>query len=119
MAEQDEGASEMEHAREVLEVILVARDQPTIILEPCKQPFNLPSVTIATQGAAIVCQVRTVAMVRCDHLYIGFSQFSIKLVRVVGIVTNQALDRFFHKDLCELFGSPASLHVAWRFLCKP
>jgi hypothetical protein len=34
MAEQDEGASEMEHPREVLQVILVARDQPTIILEP-------------------------------------------------------------------------------------
>jgi hypothetical protein len=36
MAEQDEGASEMEHAREVLQVILVACEQQTIILEPCR-----------------------------------------------------------------------------------
>ena len=79
-----------------------ARDQPTIILQPCKQPLNLPSVTIATQGAAILRQVRAVAAMRCDRLHTGFSQFSIKLVGVVGIVANQALDRFFHKDLCQV-----------------
>jgi len=42
------------------------RDQPTKILEPCKQPLDLPSVTIATQGAAILRQVRTVAAMRRD-----------------------------------------------------
>src|SRR5689334_19345453 len=78
MAEQDEGASEMEHAREVLQVILVAR---------------------------------TVATIRCDHRHSGFSQFSIKLVGVVGIVTNQALDGFFRKDLCEGFMWPGAFRA--------
>src|SRR5215471_13047096 len=112
MAEQDERASEMEHAGEVLQVILVTRDQPTIILEPCKQALDLPSMTIATQGAAILRQVRAVRAMRCDHLHTGFSQFSIKLVRIVGIVANQALDRFFHKYLCQ--GLHHQLHFMWR-----
>jgi hypothetical protein len=30
----------MEHAREVLQIILVTRDQATIILEPCEQPLS-------------------------------------------------------------------------------
>src|SRR5215469_2176695 len=112
MAEQDDSASEMEHAREVLQIILVTCDQPTIILDPCKRPLNLPSVTIATQGTPILRQVRAVRAMRCDHLHTGFSQFSIKLVGVVGIVANQALDRFFHKDLCQ--GLHHELHFVWR-----
>jgi hypothetical protein len=90
-------ASELEYAREVLQVILVARDQPTIILETCKQPLNLLAVTIATQGATILRQLRAVAAMRCDHLHTGFSHFSIKLVGVVGIVANQALDGFIRR----------------------
>ena len=112
MAEQDESTSEMEHAREVLQIILVTRDQPTIILEPCKQPLNLPSMTVAPQGAAILRQFLAVRAMRRDHLHTGFSQFSIKLVRIVGIIANQALDRFFHKDLCQ--GLHHVLHFMWR-----
>jgi len=38
---------------------------------------------------------------RRDHFYAGLGQFSVSLVGVVGIVANQGLDRFFHKDFCE------------------
>src|SRR6516164_11535478 len=112
MAEQDQGTSEMEHAREVLQIILVTRDQPTIILEPCEQPLDLPSVTIASQEASILRPVRAVATMRRDHHHTGLCQFSIKLVRVVGIVANQALDRFFHKELCQ--GLHHQLYFMWR-----
>jgi len=112
MAEQDERASEMEHAREVFQIVLVTRDQPTIILEPCEQPLDLPSATIARQEATILRPVRAVRAMRCDHLHTGLCQFSIKLVRVVGIVANQALDRFFHKDLCQ--GLHHQLYFMWR-----
>src|SRR6516164_9749317 len=112
MPEEDERASEVKHAREVLQIILVTRDQPTIILEPCKQPLNLPSMTVAPQGAAILRQFLAVRAMRRDHLHTGFSQFSIKLVRIVGIVANQALDRFFHEDLCQ--GLHHQLDFVWR-----
>src|SRR6516162_2349331 len=112
MPEEDERASEVKHAREVLQIILVTRDQPTIILEPCKQPLNLPSMTVAPQGAAILRQFLAVRVMRRDHLHTGFSQFSIKLVRIVGIVANQALDRFFHEDLCQ--GLQHQLDFVWR-----
>jgi hypothetical protein len=36
MTEQDQGAGEMDHAGEIVERILVARDQPAEILEPRK-----------------------------------------------------------------------------------
>ena len=94
MAEQDECTSEMEHACEVLQIILVTRDQPTIILEPCEQPLDLPSVAIATQDASILRPVRAVRAMRRNHLHTGLCQFSIKLVRIVSIIANQTLDRF-------------------------
>ena len=64
MPEEDERASEVKHAREVLQIILVTRDQPTIILERCEQPLDLPSVTIATQETSILRPVRAVATMR-------------------------------------------------------
>src|SRR6516164_8632430 len=112
MPEEDERASEVKHAREVLQIILVTRDQPTIILEPCEQPLDLPSVTIASQEASILRPVRAVATMRRDHHHTGLCQFSIKLVRDVGIVANQALDRFFHKNLCK--GLHHQHHFMWR-----
>ena len=36
----------MEHGGKVLQRVLMTRDQPTKILEPCKRPLDLPSVTI-------------------------------------------------------------------------
>ncbi len=52
---------------------------------------------------------------RRDHLNTGLCQFSVKLVRVVCIVANQALDSFFYKDLCE--GLHHQLHFMWRAFC--
>src|SRR5579864_2508411 len=112
MAKQDECTSEMENAREVLQIILVTRDQPTIILEPCKQQLNLPSLTIATQRSSILRHVSAVRAMRCDHLHTSFGEFLIELVGVVGIIANQTLDRFFHKDLCK--GLHYQLDFVWR-----
>src|ERR1700693_537181 len=113
MAEQDEGASEMEHAREVLQVILVTRDQPTIILEPCKQPFNLPWVTIATQGAAILRQVRTRSS---PH---RFQPVLDRAGRSRRHCHQSSAGPVLPQRSLRVFASPASLHVAWRFLCEP
>jgi hypothetical protein len=86
MAEQDERASEMEHAREVLQVILVTRDQPTKILEPCKTTAQ-SSIGDDRSGATILRQVRAVRAVRSSpHRSL---QFSIKLVRIASIIANQ------------------------------
>src|SRR6516165_6942294 len=117
MAEQYERAGEMEHAGEILQVILVTRDQPTIILEPCEQALDLPSTTIATQGAAIRRQVRAVRAVRSSpHRFqpvldqAGQNRRHCRQSSDGPVLPQRSLPGF---------ASRASLRVAWRFLCKP
>ena len=89
----------MEHAGVVVQRMLITRDEPAEILEPRKEPFDLPPAAIATQGQTILGQLSAVPTMRRDHLDTGLRKFSIQLVGVVGIVTNQTLDWFLHEDL--------------------
>jgi hypothetical protein len=49
------------------------------------------------------------------HFYAGLGQFSVSLVGVLSIVANQALDRFFHKDFCELAALGLAHAEAWLY----
>ena len=42
-------------------------------------------------------------------------QFSVSLVGALSIVANQALDRFFHKDFCELAALSLAHAEAWLY----
>ena len=45
MLEQDAGTREVQHPEEVLDVIFPAGDEPAGIVEPGKEPFDLPAAS--------------------------------------------------------------------------
>ena len=86
----------------------VPHNQPSKVLQPCKQSLDLPSTFVASQLSAVLrSRLNPVRLVRRDKLHVSFiSQLLIKLVRVVGPVANNFLrqifchagvESFFHK----------------------
>jgi hypothetical protein len=51
MPQQNYAAAEIEHPKKVLSVSFVAHDQPAEVLQPSKQPFNLPASAIPDRMA--------------------------------------------------------------------
>src|ERR1700691_3748156 len=68
MPQEDHGTCELNHAEEILWVILPANNDATIIMEPSKQTFNFPATTVAAQGATVLAV--------CDcHDFAAFAAF--------------------------------------------
>ena len=69
------------------------------MLEPGKQPFYFPAATISSQRPAILRLSFAAPIVRGDHFNAGFGQLPIQPVRVVGVVTDEPLQRLGNEDL--------------------
>jgi len=91
----------MDHAEEVFQRMLPSDDQPAEMLEPGKRPFDLPAAAIALERAAILSAAFTTPVVRRNHLNTCFRQFVIEPMRAVGIVPNEAPQRFSNDELGE------------------
>ena len=69
MPEQDENASEVHEAEEVLCMALVACDESPVVLKPREEPFYSPTTTHPTKRAAILSlRAPAVAAVPSDQL---------------------------------------------------
>jgi hypothetical protein len=89
MPEEDSGAGQLQHAEEVLDVILPAGDQPTGVVEPGKEAFDLPPTASPTQGASILGRCATAAAMPSDHLdAVLRAQELIERVAVVATVAD-------------------------------
>lgn len=89
----------MDHAEEVIQGVLSSHYQPAETLDSGKQPFDLPPAAIPPERPAILSAPFTPAVVWRIHLHARFRQLVIEPVRVVGVVSNQALQGFGHDDL--------------------
>jgi hypothetical protein len=67
----------MEHACEVVQGMLVTRDQPTKIQEPRKQPLDLPAATTPSQASPILRQLRAGCCDAARSFLRWSSQFTI------------------------------------------
>gem|GEM_PF-1038844 len=84
----------MSHSEVIFDVVLPSVYEPSEVVHPCEEPFDLPSLPVAAQGAAILC-FGAVATVRCNHFdSIVFGQFSVQSVRVIGLVADQPGGKF-------------------------
>src|SRR5215470_827312 len=81
--------------------MLVACHQPPKILEPSEKAFDFPSAMVAAQRAAVLREILSVAAVRGDYGDTGLGEFLIQLVRIVGVVADQSLDRLGDEALCQ------------------
>lgn len=85
-------AAELDEAEEVRRVILVPRDQSPEVLEPRKQPLDVPPAVVAPQRPAVLCGwPAPVAAVRGDQSDPALGlQAVIQGIAVIRLVTNQS-----------------------------
>jgi hypothetical protein len=66
MPEEDAGAGELEHTKEVLDVILPAGDESPRVVEPGEEAFDFPAPLRATERPPILGGP-SAAAIRRDH----------------------------------------------------
>jgi len=76
MPQQNQAAAEVEHPKKVFSASLVADHQPAKVLEPRKQPFNLPTSAISPQATQVLGRVVSVYAV-------GSNEFNSVLAKLV------------------------------------
>lgn len=80
------------------------RSNPPELLQPRKQPLDLPSSPVAAQRPAILRRrFLPVRLVRRDHLYALRSQLLVQWVRVISFVPNQSFGLLRCETLNESF----------------
>ena len=79
-----------------------AHRNPTEVLQPGKQSFNLPPSLVAPERSTILRRrFLPVRLVGRDHLNTLLPEFCVKRVRVLSFVANQSLRPFQGKNLSE------------------
>ena len=95
MPEEDSGAGQLQHAEEVLDVILPAGDQPAGVVQPSEEAFDLPATAGSTERASILGRRATAAAMPGDHLdAVSLAQDLIEGVAVVAAVADQSVWEF-------------------------
>src|ERR1700757_4093312 len=94
MPQKNTDAGEMDHAKEVLQVVFPAYRQTAEGLEPGEKTFYLPTPPVASQRASILGLVLSVAPMGSDHLDSGVGQIPIELVGIVSVVPEEGLIGF-------------------------
>src|SRR5262249_24747457 len=69
ISQEDNAAAEMDHAEKVLSVSFISHNQTAEVLQPGKQPFDPPTVTVSSQASPILSSVLPVAAMWRDELY--------------------------------------------------
>jgi hypothetical protein len=79
MSQQDQHASELNHAEEVCSVAFPSAGDASKILQPSEQPFNFPAAPIAAQWPTMPPVGGWIAA----KLAVQFSRFNIKMSRAL------------------------------------
>ena len=93
MPEEDFGASKLDHAEKVVDLMLPADDGSSGVVEPRKEAFDLPAASPAAQGAAVLGGwPAPPPAVRGDHLdAVALAEQGVERVAVVPAVADQSL----------------------------
>lgn len=87
-------------------MIIKARCHTTKVLQPCPQPLDLPTATVAAQLPAVLCpSLLPVRPVRGNQLNTASGKFQVERVGVVSLIANQSLRLFGDKTLKESFSN--------------
>ena len=86
---------------EIGEVIFPPCLNSAEVLQPCKQPFDFPTLFVPSKLSSILgLRFGSVGTMGCDHLHIVlFFEFFVQLVGVVGFVADQFFGLLCHEHL--------------------
>lgn len=88
----------------VLDPIIKTRRHTAEILQPCVEPLDLPSATVAAQLPPVLrLRLLPVRAMRRDQLDAALGEFSVERVGVTSLIANQSFRLFGDKTLNESF----------------
>ena len=90
----------------------ISNDQTSEVLQPAKQPLDLPPSSISLQPTSILSRIPSGSTMWGNDFNAVESQFCIEAVRVVGVVTDQVLRRLQQPSLTR-WTQLASLRGEW------
>src|SRR6516162_1262695 len=91
-SEEDNEASELYEAEEVLGVVFPTDEDAALPLNPSKEALHEPASHIAAQPSPILRgRLASVAAMRRDHLDAVLAQLLIEWIAIVGAIANQIL----------------------------
>jgi len=99
MPQQNQRRGELKHPEKVLGVTFIPNDETPEVLQPGKQPLDLPPSSISLQPTSILSRIPSVSTMWSDNLDAVGLQFCIEVVGVVGVVTDQVLRRVRNNHL--------------------
>src|ERR1044071_6622 len=81
-------------------MVLVTHQYPTKVLQPGKQPLDLPASLVPTQAAPVLRRrLFAVRLMRGNQLHLLLSQLFVQWVRVVSLIADQSLRRVVGEPL--------------------
>jgi len=92
LPKEDNEASELNEAKEVLWVVFPTDKDTSLPLDPSKEAFDKPASRVSTEPTAVLrVRLDPVRTVRGDHLDAVSAQFLIERIAVVGAVADEVL----------------------------
>jgi hypothetical protein len=90
-------AGELDESEEVFDVVFPSRDEPSEVVHPGEESFDLPALLVAAELASVL-RFASVAAVRGDHLHAVFVlELLVELIRIVRLVPDQSSGQFVEK----------------------
>src|SRR5205085_7509535 len=85
-------------------MVLVAHQNATEVLQPRKQPLDFPPALVTAQAAPVLrSSLLPVRLVRSNQLHILLSKLFVQRVRIICLITDQALRRVVGEPLDKSF----------------
>lgn len=116
--EQDEQAAEPDEPEVVLQMEVVAHQDPAVVLQPRVEPLDLPAAPVTAQGTAILRPgPDPLGPVRCNQRDAARGELGIERIGVLGLVADQPRGERPDEALREGrldegdFGGRSALHV--------
>ena len=91
MPQQDQRRGELKHTNKVLRVTFISNDQTPEVLQPGKQPLDLPPSSISLRPTSILSRIPSGSTMWSDNFNAVEPQFCIQVVGVLSVVTDQVL----------------------------
>jgi len=102
MSEQDDDAPELEHAEEVLKVVLVADDQASEILEPGEEALDFPTSPVSSKRSSVLgFGSFPVGPVGGDHFDPEGLKLLVQRIAVISLVADDPVGKVGHKQSFE------------------
>jgi len=89
MPKQNDRACEMEETNEIGGAPLIPGDESAIVLEPGKEPFDLPAALIPAERAAILSQVDPIGAMGRDQFDAAGGEGLVETITVIGGVADE------------------------------